>query len=49
MAKFYCTSCGYSFTPRNPEKADPPKSCPYCDRGETLIREQTSEDLLREV
>jgi rubrerythrin len=47
--KFYCTSCGYSFNPRNAARAEPPKSCPYCDKQETLIKEQTANDLLKEI
>ncbi len=49
MPKFYCTACGYSFYPRKTDQIEPPRRCPYCDKEGSLIKEQTSSDLLKEV
>ena len=49
MAKFYCENCGYSFRPKDKARQEPPKTCPYCNRSETLIREKTSAELLDEL
>jgi len=48
MVKFYCTDCGYSFSPRNKDKEVVPSSCPYCNKKDTLQKEKTSSELLTE-
>ena len=39
MVKFYCEHCGYSFTPKDKAKTEPPRTCPYCNKPGTLIKE----------
>ena len=44
---FYCTNCGYKFTPKNPESL--PENCPYCNKPETLEKVKSAQDYLDET
>ena len=48
MPKFYCEKCGYSFVPRGKDQVNPPKSCPYCNAKESVVKEKTAHELLDE-
>lgn len=36
MQKFKCSKCGYEGYPRNKERTDPFKKCPYCGSENTM-------------
>lgn len=48
MVKFYCENCGYGFSPKNHSKINPPKTCPYCNRKDTVSTERTAQELINE-
>ena len=49
MTKFYCERCGYSFSPRDRDKLQPPKTCPYCNVAGSIVREKSAQELLTEL
>ncbi|MDO8517222.1 MAG: rubredoxin [Nanoarchaeota archaeon] len=41
MAKYNCSTCGYSTT-----SGRQPKKCPYCSRENTMEEEENAEEIL---
>jgi DNA-directed RNA polymerase subunit RPC12/RpoP len=46
MAKYYCKSCGYRFQTKSDKK---PRTCPYCGKSGTLVKEGTAQDIIEEA
>ncbi|MBI2664097.1 hypothetical protein HYX10_02005 [Candidatus Woesearchaeota archaeon] len=44
---YQCGNCMYKFTPKSAEKM--PKSCPYCNKPDTLEKVKSAQDYLEEV
>lgn len=46
VAKFVCKDCNFEFKPRNAERTEPPKRCPYCGRdGGVTVKKHVLEEI----